>query len=381
VVIAIGKAAVTKAAGAVDALGDRIDAGIAITKDGHAGAVTLPRFDVFEAGHPIPDERGVAATRQAIALAASCGPDDLLLALISGGGSALFEAPKPPVSLDDLAEMTRLLLKAGAPIEALNAARTPLSQVKGGGLLRAANSATVATLILSDVLGNDASVIASGPTVPGAASNTGSRDVLERYDVWGQVAESIRGVLGSPDPVDSTGNRGIIDVVADNNIALHAANEKAGELGLRAEIVWREMTGEASERARQWVVACEAADSGTDCLLGGGELTVTVHGDGIGGRNTEFVLAAAIELERRGMADWVVASLATDGQDGPTDVAGGIADRTLAAKSIRAGIDPTQALQRNDSLAPLKAGGRLVEPGPTGTNVNDLYFALRVHPD
>src|SRR3954453_18380038 len=136
VVIAIGKAAVTMAAGAIDALGDRIDAGIAITKDGHAGAITLPRFDIFEAGHPIPDERGVAATRRAIALAASCGPDDLLLALISGGGSALFEAPKPPVSLEDLAKMTGLLLKAGAPIEALNAARTPLSQVKGGGLLR-----------------------------------------------------------------------------------------------------------------------------------------------------------------------------------------------------------------------------------------------------
>jgi glycerate 2-kinase len=381
VVIAIGKAAVTMAAGAVDVLGDRIDAGIAITKDGHAGSVALPRFDIYEAGHPIPDERGVAGTRRAIARADSCGPDDLLLALISGGGSALFEAPKPPVSLDDLAEMTSLLLKAGAPIEDLNAARTPLSQVKGGGLLRAASPATVATLILSDVLGNDASVIASGPTVPGTSSNAGSRTVLERYGVWEQVAESIRVALRSPEPNGSDGTLGLIDIVADNTIAVHAANGKAEGLGLRSQIVWREMTGEASERARQWVDACEVADDETDCLLGGGELTVTVLGDGIGGRNTEFVLAAAIELDRRGMDDWVVASLATDGQDGPTDVAGGIADRTLVAKSLRAGINPAQALMRNDSLAALKSGGRVVEPGPTGTNVNDLYFALRVHPD
>jgi hydroxypyruvate reductase len=381
VVIAVGKAAVTMAQGAVDALGDRIDGGIAITKDRHSGDVALPRFSIYEAGHPIPDERGVTATRRAIELAASCGPDDLLLALISGGGSALFEAPKPPVSLADLAAMTDLLLRAGAPIEDLNAARTPLSQVKGGGLLRAAGSATVATLILSDVLGNDPAVIASGPTVPGVASNAGSRAVLERYGLWEQVSESIRVVLDAPDPTGSTDNPGIIEIVADNQQAVDSANETARELGLRSEIVWREMTGEASDRARLWADACEAAGDETDCLLGGGELTVTVHGDGIGGRNTEFVLAAAIELDRRGMADWVVASLATDGQDGPTNVAGGIADRTLVEKSLRAGIDPAQALEQNDSLSALKAGGQLVEPGPTGTNVNDLYFAVRVQPD
>ncbi len=381
VVIAVGKAAVTMAQGTVDALGDRIDSGIAITKDGHSGDVSLPRFDIYEAGHPIPDERGVAATRQAVALAASSGPDDLLLALISGGGSALFEAPKPPVSLADLAAMTDLLLKAGAPIEELNAARTPLSQVKGGGLLRAAGSATVATLILSDVLGNDPAIIASGPTVSGAASNAGSRAVLERYGLWEQVSESIRMALTAPDPAGRAGKAGLIEIVADNEKAVQAANAKARELGLRSEIVWRAMTGEARDRARQWVDACEAAREDTDCLLGGGELTVTVHGDGIGGRNTEFVLAAAIEMDRREMDDWVVASLATDGQDGPTDVAGGIADRTLVAKSTGAGIDPFQSLERNDSLAALKAGGLVVEPGPTGTNVNDLYVALRIRPN
>ncbi len=328
-----------------------------------------------------PMSEGVAATRRAIELAESCGPDDLLLALISGGGSALFEAPKPPISLADLAAMTDLLLRAGAPIEDLNAARTPLSQVKGGGLLRAAGTATVATLILSDVLGNDPAIIASGPTVPGVASNAGSRDVLERYGLWDQVSESIRIALAPHDPAGRAGNPGLIEIVADNEKAVQAANAKARELGLRSEIVWREMTGEARDRARQWVDACEAASEDTDCLLGGGELTVTVHGDGIGGRNTEFVLAAAIELDRRQMDEWVVASLATDGQDGPTNVSGGIADRTLVANSLRAGIDPSDALARNDSLSALKAGGHLVEPGPTGTNVNDLYVALRIRPD
>ena len=378
VVIAVGKAAVTMAQGAIEAVGDRIDAGIAITKDGHVGNAVLPRFAIYEAGHPIPDERGVAATRNALDLATSCGRGDIVLALISGGGSALFEAPRPPISLQDLAEMTGLLLKAGAPIEDLNVARTSLSQVKAGGLLRAAGSATVATLMLSDVLGNDPAVIASGPTVPGGATNGRARAVLERYGLWEQVSESIRVALQAPDPDAGAARAGVLEIVADNQKAVAAADEKARELGLRSQMIWREATGEARDRARSWVDACQHAGDDVDCLLGGGEFTVTVHGDGIGGRNTEFVLAAAIELGERKIDDWGIASLATDGQDGPTNVAGALAGAQLVARARASGIDPYAALARNDSLPAVRAGGTVLDPGPTGTNVNDLYVAIRM---
>lgn len=285
--------------------------------------------------------------------------------------------PRQAVARSIVIEADDLLLKAGAPIEDLNAARTPLSMVKGGGLLRLASPATVVTLILSDVLGNDPAVIASGPTVPGGASNAGSRAVLERYRLWDRVPASIRTALGEPERTSGRADAGIIEIIADNDQAVAAASREARRQGLAPETIWHERTGEAREQAIAWVDACERADASVECLFGGGELTVTVTGDGIGGRNTEFVLAAAIELDRRGIDDWVITSLATDGQDGPTDVAGGIADRTLVARARAAGIDPVASLDRNDSLAALRSGGRLVEPGPTGTNVNDLYIAVR----
>jgi glycerate-2-kinase len=304
---------------------------------------------------------------------------DVVIALISGGGSALMEAPRPPVTLEDIARTTDLLLRAGAPIQDLNRVRIPLSLVKGGGLRRAAGSATMVTLILSDVLGNDTRIIASGPTVRGEGSSKHALALLERYAVRDGVPDAVIEALEAP--VDESQDRDfpndVVEIIADNETVLEALRGRAAADGFRAEIVARRAGGEAAELARAWVANCHRSDPDIDVFLGGGEATVTVHGDGVGGRNTEFALAAALELERRQLAGWTIASLATDGQDGPTNVAGAIADAGTCARARGAGVDPDAALANNDSLRVFEAAGGLVVSGPTGTNVNDLYVAVR----
>ncbi|CAN5513466.1 glycerate kinase [soil metagenome] len=379
VIVGIGKAAVTMAQGALDALGDRVVRGIAITKDGHSDGVLLPGIEIYEASHPIPDERGVGATQRAIEIVESCGPNEVVLALISGGGSALFESPEPPVTLADMAAVTGLLLRAGAAIEELNAVRIPLSQVKGGGLLRRAANTQLVTLIVSDVLGNDPRVIASGPTVPGIRDADLARQVLAHFRLWDSVPKSVREVLTRPTmETDSPRPSSHLTIIADNRSAIEAAQVSAESLGLSAKTIWTDRTGEAREQAHLWVEECLRAVPAVDCLIGGGELTVTVTGDGVGGRNTEFVLAAALELQALGDSDWVVASLATDGQDGPTGVAGGFLTAASIDELIESGINPEASIVNNDSLAPLHALGSVIEPGPTGTNVNDLFLAIRI---
>ena len=379
IVVGVGKAAVGMARGAEAALGDLISGGLAITKDGHADPPLPAKIAIREASHPIPNERGVAATREILALLDALGSDDVVLALISGGGSALLEAPRPPVTLADLAATTDLLLRAGAPIQDLNAVRIPMSLVKGGGLLRAANPGRIVTLILSDVLGNDPRVIASGPTVPGDATSAAARALLERYGVVDRVPASVQSALATergvrtqtpPDRADP------VVIVGDNAAAMRATIAAAAADGFVAEPIWTARGGEAADLGREWVAACAATTA--DVLLGGGEATVTVRGDGRGGRNTEFALAAALAMESRGIADWSIASLATDGQDALTGVAGAIADGQTAARARAAGVDPDACLATNDSLRVFEAAGGIVAPGPTGTNVNDLYLAVRL---
>jgi hydroxypyruvate reductase len=378
VLISIGKAAVTMAHGAIDALGDRIGSGIAITKDGHAGEARFDRVDIAEAAHPIPDARGVAATRSALELVARSSEDDLILCLISGGGSALFEAPREPVTLEDLASITRQLLRAGADITDLNRVRTPLSLVKGGGFLRAAGGRSVVTVIVSDVLGNDPHIIASGPTVPGPDDPEGARAVLETFGLWDDAPGSIKKTLARK------GDKAAIErqtyapvIVADNHAVLECLAEQVIEDGGTVESPFIDATGEAREQGVAWAERCLQAERATGFLLGGGELTVTVRGDGVGGRNTEFALAAAARLHLAGEHDWVVASLTTDGQDGPTGVAGAILSADDIERMSGFGFDIEEVLERNDSLTPILAVGAEVAPGPTGTNVNDLYFAVR----
>ena len=240
----------------------------------------------------------------------------------------MLEAPRAGVTLNDLAQTTDLLLRAGAPIDALNAVRAPLSRVKAGGLRAAAPGSAWATLILSDVLGNDPRIIASGPTVPGGIDPDLALQIIERFGVLTQVPVSVRNALharsGEPGPVRT--QEDVLLVIGDNATAVQAAADKATELGLECRIVWQAVQGEAAELGRKFVSLVAGLPESVDVVLGGGEATVTVHGDGRGGRNTEFSLAAALELEQRGLFDWVIASLGTDGQDAMTGLAGAIAD-------------------------------------------------------
>jgi glycerate 2-kinase len=378
-VVAVGKAAIAMTQGALQALGDVIVSGDVITKEGHATAALPPRLRVHEAGHPIPDERGTTATD--LAIAALNRLDDVIavLALISGGGSALLEAPRPGVSLADLAQTTDLLLRAGAPIDALNAVRSPLSRVKAGGLRAAAPENAWATLILSDVLGNDPRIIASGPTVPGGGDPRLALEVIERFGVLWQVPLSVRAALdaGFEEPGPLRTQEDILLVIADNGAAVGAAADKASALGLESMVIWHAVQGEAAELGREFALAVRDVPESIDVVLGGGEATVTVRGDGRGGRNTEFSLAAALELERLGLQDWVIASLGTDGQDAMTGLAGAIADAGIPQRARDAGLDPIDALARNDSLSVFDVSGGKVKTGPTGTNVNDVYIAVR----
>jgi glycerate 2-kinase len=378
-VVAVGKAAVAMTRGALEALNGNIVSGDVITKVGHAKVPLSPSLRVHEAGHPIPDERGVTATNLAISALNRLDEAVVVLALVSGGGSALLESPRAGVTLKDLAQTTDLLLRAGAPIEALNAVRTPLSRVKAGGLRAAAPRNTWATLILSDVLGNDPRVIASGPTVPGGRDPDQALEVIERFGVLKQIPVSVRAALDArpdePEPVRT--QEDVLLVIGDNATAVRAAADKAGVLGLECRIVWQATQGEAADLAREFVSLVADVPESIDVVLGGGEATVTVHGDGRGGRNTEFSLAAALELEHRGLSDWVIASLGTDGQDAVTGLAGAIADGGTSQRARQAGVDPVQALARNDSLSVFEVSGGSVETGPTGTNVNDVYIAVR----
>lgn len=380
VVVAIGKGALAMARGASDVAGDLIRGGVVITKDGLGDDDPPPRVRVFEAAHPVPDERGVRATREALALVHGLGIGDVVLALVSGGGSALFEAPTPPVTLAEMAETTDLLLRAGAPIDALNGVRTPLSAVKGGGFRRRIGEATVVTLILSDVLGNDPRVIASGPTIPTDGSGAEGLAVLTRYGLVDRVAPAVVSALRDFAPLlaSATPGRDVVDIVGDNRSAMEAVASSARAEGVVVERIWADRTGEAAAMGRAWIDACRAAPPTAELLLGGGEATVTVRGDGIGGRNTEFALAAALALAEAGDDRWMVASLATDGDDGPTGAAGAIADAWTAERARATGLDPVAVLERNDSLRVFEAAGGLVRTGPTGTNVNDLYLALRL---
>jgi glycerate 2-kinase len=378
-VVAVGKAAVAMTRGALEALNGNIVSGDVITKEGHAKVPLSPSLRVHEAGHPIPDERGVTATNLAISALNRLDEGVVVLALVSGGGSALLESPRAGVTLKDLAQTTNLLLRAGAPIEALNAVRAPLSRVKAGGLRAAAPRNTWATLILSDVLGNDPRVIASGPTVPGGRDPDQALEVIERFGVLQQIPVSVRAALDArpdePEPVRT--QEDVLLVIGDNATAVRAAADKAGVLGLECRIVWQATQGEAADLAREFFSLVADVPESIDVVLGGGEATVTVHGDGRGGRNTEFSLAAALELEHRGLSDWVIASLGTDGQDAVTGLAGAIADGGTSQRARQAGVDPVQALARNDSLSVFEVSGGSVETGPTGTNVNDVYIAVR----
>ena len=378
-VIAIGKAAVPMMAGAFSGFGTHIRRGFVITKDGHVDRDLPPTVEVRLAAHPVLDQRSVSATNELLRWLADGDLSQPTICLISGGGSALLESPVEGVTLADFQAMTRLLLNAGADIHQLNAVRSRVSRVKGGGLRRAIQSEEVITLALSDVLGNDPSVIASGPTVPLVSGLADAESVIDQLGLRDKMPSPILSALiasGNRETGDHPHDR--IAVIADNQRAVIAAQAYLHAAGLRSTVMWEARNGEARTAAVEWVDTLPTVDSSTDVVLGGGELTVTVRGDGMGGRNTEFALAAAVELESRSIRDWMVASLATDGQDAETGVAGAVVDGFSTSGMRAVGMDPQACLDRNDSLPCLAVTGSTVSPGPTGTNVNDLYFAVRI---
>lgn len=386
-VVGAGKAGAPMARAAEDALGDRLAAGLVNVKRGHAEPTRT--VGIVEAGHPLPDEDGLRGTARIVELLASTTPDDLVLCLISGGGSALLELPAPGIALAALQLLTDLLLRAGATIDELNAVRKHLSQVKGGGLARLAAPARVVALLLSDVVGNPLDVIASGPTVPDTSTFADAAAVLARYGLTDVVPESVRarieaGCRGelpeTPKPGDPLFERVHVLLVASNDLAARAAVRAAEAEGFHALLLSTYVEGEAREVGKLLAALAREVDaSGRPlprpcCLVLGGETTVTVRGDGRGGRNQEAALGAALKLS--GVPDVLVACLATDGNDGPTDAAGALADGTTLARAAALGLGPHDHLARNDAYAFFDALGDLLRCGPTNTNVNDLLFVF-----
>jgi len=388
VLLSVGKAAVAMAMAAENRLGARLSSGLVVA---HAPPALAPRSRLLLGSHPMPDERGLAAAREVEALAGALGREDLLLVLLSGGASALLPAPSPGITLADKAETTALLLRAGAPIQELNTVRKHLSRLKGGGLARMAAPARVLALVLSDVVGDDLSTIASGPTVPDPTTFVDAITVLEKRGLLDATPPRVlrhleAGAAGrtpeTPKPGDRIFRRTATRVVGGNRRCVLAAAREATRLGLRPVILTTRLEGEAREVARCLVaILRERAEHGggagpPTCLLAGGETTVTVRGRGQGGRNQELAVAAAAALEGF-PSRAVVASLASDGIDGMSDAAGGVVDDRSTSRARELGLGPPSAfLADSDSRNFLGPLGDLIITGPTGTNVNDIVVFL-----
>jgi glycerate 2-kinase len=387
IVVGAGKAGAPMASAAAGILGDRVSAGLVVVKDGHAGVAAPDHIRIVESGHPVPDERGVAAARELAALLGGLAPDDLVIALISGGGSALLTLPAPGVSLADVQALTGRLLASGASIGEINTLRKHLDGLKGGGLARLARPAALVTLILSDVVASPLDIIASGPTVPDPSTFADALAVLARYELEAAAPAAIlghlrRGAAGAVPETPKPGDPAFAGVsnilVGSNELAAGAALHAARAEGFHPLLLTTSLEAEAREAGRVLAALLrEVAASGRPaprpaCLIAGGETTVTLRGAGRGGRNQELALAAAPGLA--GLADVALVALATDGGDGPTDAAGAVATGETAARARALGLDPAAHLARNDAYPFFAALDDLLLPGPTATNVNDLTF-------
>jgi glycerate 2-kinase len=386
-VVGIGKASARMAQAAQAVLDGRIDHGLVITKYGHA--LPLKRFRVMEAGHPLPDEHGVRATDALLKLVATAGRGDLILCLISGGGSALSPAPAHGISLADKQAVTQLLLVCGATIHEINTIRKHLSRIKGGRLCQCANGAAVASLILSDVIGDDLDIIASGVTAPDPGRFADAVAIIERYGLKARIPRAVndflvRGCRGeipeTPKPEDPIFDKVENHIVGGISDALLAAEAEARRQGFDPLVLTSMIRGEAADVAKVLcAMAKEVRRSGHPipapaCLLSGGETTVTIRGDGLGGRNMELALAASVELA--GDERIVLLSAGTDGTDGPTDAAGAFADGPTVSRAEAIGLKPGVFLANNDSYRFFEKVGNLFLTGPTRTNVMDLQIVL-----
>lgn len=389
-VVGAGKAGTPMASSVAHILGERLTTGIVIVKEGYLGLTgykNLSGLSIIEAGHPVPDERGVQAAQQIIELLKDSRLEDLVICLISGGGSALFSAPIQGVSLEDLQMLSSLLLASGATINEFNSLRKHLDRVKGGQLARLAAPATVRTLILSDVVGNSLDVIASGPTVPDSSTFQDAYQVLQRYDILEHAPKSVvahlrAGIQGelpeTPKPGDPIFANVQNVIIGSNLQAAEAAVLQAREEGFNTLLLTIYLEGEARDTGQfLGSILHQVASHGQPiprpaCIVAGGETTVTLHGDGLGGRNQELALGAVSHLA--GLQNVAMVTLATDGGDGPTDAAGAIVTGETLQLAKDIGLDPAGYLARNDAYYFFEPLGDLLKLGPTNTNVNDLVF-------
>jgi glycerate 2-kinase len=386
-VVGAGKAAAAMAQAMEDLLGNRIDTGLICVKYGHTAP--LHRIRTVEAGHPLPDPNGAAAARGIFDLVQSASEKDLVVVLISGGGSALLPFPVKGMALEEKQAVSELMIACGATIHEINAVRKHLSALKGGRLAQAAAPARTVALILSDVVGDDLDVIASGPTAPDTSTYEQCRRIIERYNLVERLPKSVvahilRGVAGEvpetakPDAPYWARVQNVI--VGDNFQALAAARQQATVLGYHSLILSSRLTGETRVVAQvhgamaRDILAVGHPLAAPACLLSGGETTVTLAGSGLGGRNQEFALAAALDIQ--GAEHVVVLSGGTDGTDGPTDAAGAMADDTTAQRAVAAGLDIQRHMDNNDAYPLFQKLGDLLMTGPTRTNVMDLRVIL-----
>ncbi len=387
VVVGAGKAAASMALALEGILGSDITEGMITTKYGYGLALDI--VSVTEAGHPIPDESGVRGSERMLSLLQDAGGRDLVLCVISGGGSALLPLPAGDITLHDKQNTTQALLDCGADIHEINTIRKHISGIKGGRLAEAAFPATLVALILSDVPGDDLDVIASGPTVPDRSTFQDCITIVDKYDLGEHLPLSVTahlksGVQGkepeTPKPGDRVFDKTFALVIGSCALSVSSAKQKAVELGYNTVILSSSIEGETRDVAKvHAAIAKEILKSGNPvsvpgCVISGGETTVTIRGNGLGGRNMEFVLAAAMEIE--GHDGITLLSGGTDGTDGPTDAAGAIADGTTARDVRGRGYDAAGYLRNNDSYHFFEATGDLLMTGPTMTNVMDLRIIL-----
>ncbi|MBI4537818.1 MAG: glycerate kinase [candidate division NC10 bacterium] len=386
-VVGLGKAGASMTSAVEEIVGDRITRGVVVTKYGHVQPTKTVRL--HEAGHPVPDAAGMAGAQAILDCLRGATAADLLLVLISGGGSALTPAPVASIALEEKQALTRELLACGADIREMNTLRKHISRIKGGKLARAAAPARVVTLILSDIVGDPLDAIASGPTVPDPTTYADALGILDRYKIREAIPASIRTYLESgaagkhpetPKPGDPVFAKVQNVMVASNIQALRAAEAESQRLGFTPLILSSFIEGETKEVARlHAALALEVRSSGLPvappvCFITGGETTVTLKGHGKGGRNQEFALAAAFDIA--GLANVVVLSGGTDGTDGPTDAAGALADGETIARARALGLNPRAFLENNDSYNFFARLGDLLLTGPTRTNVMDVRLVL-----
>jgi glycerate 2-kinase len=386
-VVGGGKAGAMMAQGLEMVLGEWLTSGAVTVKYGHLAPVS--RVALYEAGHPIPDAAGIGGAEAIMRLARQAGPDDLVFSLLSGGGSALLPAPGAGISLAEKQQVTSLLLECGASIDEINVIRKHISLLKGGQLARLVAPATLITLVLSDVVGDRLDAIASGPTVPDPSTYQDCLDIVARYNLLERLPASVgthlqRGQGGggpdTPKAGDAAFARCQTVIIGNNRLALQEAHKTAQALGYETLMLSSSIQGETRDIARMHAaIAREIRQSGAPlgspaCVISGGETTVTIRGNGKGGRNQEFALAAALDIAD--LERVVVLSGGTDGTDGPTDAAGAVADGQTIVRAKALGLEAAQFLRRNDSYHFFAALDDLLRTGPTGTNVMDIHLLM-----